>query len=170
MSLPQTRESRRSCSSRSLTPFRSDVRPRLAPPHRGRWIPAFAGMTNRASPDDRVFGSLRVSNLNMMPVCFLLGALATKQPRGRGTRGASNADGHAAAPRLLRFARNDGIGGVSSLRVGRRPVRTRNDGGVDAAIIGRRLKCRLRRRPQLGASSAPSRSPRPYRRSFAYRP
>src|ERR1700722_18784052 len=46
------------------------------------WIPAFAGMTNRALPDDRVFNSLSVSKLNMMPVCFLL-ALATKQSRGR---------------------------------------------------------------------------------------
>jgi hypothetical protein len=26
--------------------FGSDERPRLAPPHRGLWIPAFAGMTN----------------------------------------------------------------------------------------------------------------------------
>src|SRR6202034_1079225 len=30
-------------------PFGSDDGPRLAPPHRGPWIPAFAGMTNWAS-------------------------------------------------------------------------------------------------------------------------
>src|SRR5271156_3884541 len=40
----------------------------------------------------------------------LRGALATKQSRGHNMRGASNPDGRTAAPRLLRFARNDGQG------------------------------------------------------------
>src|SRR3984885_2995100 len=43
----------------------------------------------------------------------LRGALATKQSRGHNMRGASNPDGRAAAPGLLRFAPHDGQGNGS---------------------------------------------------------
>ena len=76
----------------------------------------------------------------------LRGALATKQSRGHNMRSVSNPDGRTAAPGLLRFARNDGLG-IGSLILGVIAASLRNFAIAHRQQPARReLRCRDDRR------------------------